>query len=76
MNLPAANDALVVLMTEYQDDLYASGQTNAFTDAVVQTALPAATAALVFSAAGGLSNTSAILPTIATNRQSLEMMRP
>lgn len=79
--LMAAADALTALTTEMSNDSYGSGGTNALTDAVVQASLPngplpAATAALVFSAAGSLANSNAILATIAANRQSLEWMRP
>jgi hypothetical protein len=72
----AANDALQLLATEFSNDAYGSGGANALTDATVQTVLPAADAALVFSAVGALANANAILATVAANRQSLEMMRP
>lgn len=66
-------DALIALAAEYQNDEYGSGAANALTDAVVQGVLPASTAALVFSGMGSFSNSGAILPTIAANRQTLEL---
>jgi hypothetical protein len=71
--LLAANDALNALATEYTVDLYGSGQANAFTDAVVQTVIPAATAAQTYAAATGVGT---ILTAVSTNRAGLEMMRP
>ena len=63
----------VALSTEYTVDLYGSGQTNAFTDAVVQTVLPASTAAATYAAATGVG---AVTSAVSTNRAGLEMMRP
>lgn len=74
--LMAAADTLGLLASEASNNFYLSGGANVLTDAVVQGALPAATAAQVFSAFGALSNASAILATIASNRQALEAMRP
>lgn len=69
-------DALIALTTEFNNDLYGSGGANALTDAVVQNVLPAATAAILFSAVGALENANAILAQVANSRQSLELMRP
>lgn len=72
----ANNDAIALLMTEASNEGYLSGGAEALTDTVVQGVLPAATAALVFSAAGSFANSSAILATVASNRQALEILRP
>lgn len=72
----ALSDQMQALCTEASNDLYLSGAGNAMVDADVQIVLPAATAAIFFSAEGGFANTSAILATIAANRQTLELLRP
>lgn len=69
-------DAISLLMTEATNEGYLSGGGQALTDAIVQVTLPASTAALIFAAAGSFSNASAILATIAENRQALESLRP
>jgi hypothetical protein len=76
-NFCAATDVLNALVAEYTNDLYASGATNALTDTVVQLAIPAADAALVWYAIGELDNASALLSEIATVRAAaLEVLRP
>jgi hypothetical protein len=71
--LLAANDALVALTTEFTADFYGSGGANALTDTVVQTVLPASTAALFDS---GEAAIVAVLSTVSSNRGTLEMLRP
>ncbi len=72
----ASADRLTALYTEYVDDFYGTGGANALTDAAVQSYLPAATAALVASAAAVIGGTGGILPLISTDRGYLEMLRP
>jgi hypothetical protein len=73
VNMLTASDALTALCTEFTDDFYGTGGANALTDAVVQTVIPAATAAQTASAEGAVVN---VLATVQTNRGYLEMMRP
>lgn len=72
----ANNDAIQLLFAEATNDGYLSGGAQQLTDATVQTVLPAATAALLFSAMGAYANSNQVLAIVAANRQSLEMMRP
>lgn len=66
-------DQLTLLNAEFTNDTYGSGGANAMTDSIVQTVLPALTAALFDEAEGAIVN---ILATVATNRGYLEIMRP
>lgn len=66
-------DALTVLNAEFTAETYGTGGANAIPDVVVQTVLPAATAAQFASAEGAVVT---ILGTIATNRGYLEALRP
>ena len=76
VGLLANIDALGLLFTEASNDSYLTGGANAIPDAVVQTVLPAATAANFNTAMGALANANEILAIVAANRQALELMRP
>jgi hypothetical protein len=69
-------DAINLLVTEAQNDGYLSGGAEQLADTTVQTILPAATAALLFSAVGAFANSNEISAIVAANRQALELMRP
>lgn len=66
-------DSISLMNTEFVDNAYGTGGQNAIPDAVVQSALPAATA-LQFNEAEGAMVT--ILATVTSNRGFLENMRP
>jgi hypothetical protein len=71
--LLSAVDALTLLDTEFANDAYGTGGANALTDALVQTVLPASTAALFNS---GEADIVTILTTVASVRSGIEWMRP
>jgi hypothetical protein len=66
-------DLLGLYDTEFANDAYGSGGANAVTDTVVQTVLPAATAAIFNSSEASVVT---VLTSVASVRSSLEMMRP
>ena len=66
-------DQLAILNAEFTNDTYGTGGANEIPDAIVQSVLPAATAAQFNSAEGAVVT---ILATIASNRGYLENMRP
>lgn len=65
-------DALTLLDAEFANDAYGTGGANQITDALVQTTLPASTAALFNSAEAGVV---AVLASVASYRSALETMR-
>jgi len=76
VGLMANADALNDLCSEFTNDGYGVGGTNALTDAVVQQVLPAGTALLVAEAEGAFIGANQIYAVIQANRGYLEMMRP
>lgn len=70
--LLAAADALTILNAEFTFDFYGTGGANALTDAVVETLLPASSAAVFWA---GEAQVVTVLAAIANNRGSIEFMR-
>lgn len=70
-NVVAIND----LFDQATADGYLTGGAQPITDATIQSVLPAATAAAMNTAMGAFKNANQISAIIATNRQSLELMR-
>ena len=66
-------DSLILLDAEFSNDAYGTGGANQLTDALVQTVLPASTAALFNSGEAGAVT---VLASVASVRSSLEWMRP
>lgn len=66
-------DQIGLANDEFTQDTYGTGGANAITDTIVETILPAATAANFASAEGAMVT---ILVTVASNRGYLEIMRP
>lgn len=65
-------DQLALADTEFANDAYGTGGANVITDAVVQSVLPASTAALFNSGEAGVVT---ILTSVASVRSALEYMR-
>ena len=66
-------DSLTLLDAEFANDAYGTGGANQLTDALVQTVIPASTAALFNS---GEASVVTILTSVASVRSALEWMRP
>jgi hypothetical protein len=66
-------DNLTLLDAEFANDTYGTGGANQLTDTLVQTVLPASTAALFNSGEAGVVT---VLTSVASVRSSLEWMRP
>jgi hypothetical protein len=66
-------DSLTLLDAEFANDAYGTGGANALTDGLIQSVLPATTAALFNS---GEASVVSVLNTVASVRSALEWMRP
>ncbi len=66
-------DSLTLLDAEFANDAYGTGGANQLTDAIVETVLPASTAALFNT---GEASVVTVLTSVASVRSSLEWMRP
>lgn len=67
-----AVDNLTLLDAEFANDAYGNGGANELTDTIVQTILPASTAALFWS---GEASVVTCLNTVASVRSALELFR-
>ena len=66
-------DQLILNNTEFANDAYGTGGANAITDTIVQSVLPAGTAAAFNTAEASVVT---ILSSVASVRSALEIMRP
>lgn len=66
-------DTLILYDTEFANDAFGTGGANAITDVVVQSVLPAGTAAIFNSSEASVVT---VLTSVASVRSSLENMRP